>query len=134
MKSTRNTFCFVLAILLICLTALPASAAYRYNSGTYMGADYEAATTCNMYSYVSNTYCIDPAYSLRTDVTAYKLATESNEEGVTATGHVIIFKITGNESAIRCTNSGSSTVELSKIESDHFLNDYPVCTMITPAG
>lgn len=134
MKSTRNTFCFVLAILLICLTALPASAAYRYNSGTYMGANYEAATTCNQYSYVSNTYCIDPAYSLRTDVLAYKARSFTNEEGVTEDGHVAIFKITGSESTIRCTNSGSSIEALSKIESDHFVNDYPVCTMTTPAG
>ena len=134
MKAKKRFVGIILAVLMVCAMALPASAANNYYHGAYEDTYCEATAACYTNSFNCNTYCEDHTYSLRTDVIGYERVLVTKPNGVSVYQENIIFSVRGNESLIRCTNSGSSLITLYKVKSDHFVNDDHIITLETIAG
>ena len=124
---------FVLAALLVCAMAVPASAANIYAMGSYGSSTYEISDTCDRYSFTSYTYCDDHSYYLKSDVFEYTIGSYTDQDENTQYGEFMVHITYGSSSRVASTTSGECAYSLSRIACKHYVNgDYVHTAYVNP--
>ena len=130
----KKMIAFVLAALLVCAMAVPASAANIYAMGSYGSSTYEISDTCDRYSFTSYTYCDDHSYYLKSDVSEYTIGPYIDPYGYYQYGEHFVHITYGSSSKVASTTRGECGYSLSRIACSHYVNGDYVHTAYVNAG
>ena len=139
MKKKMISLALVLTLLLS--AAIPVFASSYVSDGYYENSYYEVVDTCRSNYYSSQTFCDSSVYLLKSDVTIYILAIETDNQGnikYDENGNPVYYDldfatINGTSTASANSNSGSVNYVISKIKCKHYINGQVVRTISVAA-